>query len=50
MKKKKPSSDSKDQARTKLKQRMDKVGKRHHHIPEEEVEKDVLEAIKWARR
>ena len=39
----------KEQAWSRLKQIMDKVGKRHHKIPEEEVEKDVLEAIKAAR-
>jgi len=39
----------KDQAWARLKQIMDKVGKRHRKIPEEEVEKDVLEAIKAVR-
>ena len=39
----------KDQAWARLKQKMNKVGKRHRKIPEEEVEKDVLEAIKAVR-
>jgi AbrB family looped-hinge helix DNA binding protein len=39
----------KEQAWARLKQIMDKVGKRHRKIPEEEVEKDVLEAIKAVR-
>ena len=39
----------KDQAWARLKQIMDKVGKRHRRIPEKEVEKDVLEAIKTVR-
>lgn len=39
----------KEQAWARLKQIMDKVGKRHRKIPEEEVEKDVLEAIKTVR-
>jgi hypothetical protein len=39
----------KDQAWARLKQKMNKVGKRHRKIAEEEVEKDVLEAIKAVR-
>ena len=39
----------KDQVWARLKQKMDKVGKRHRKISEEEVEKDVLEAIKAVR-
>lgn len=39
----------KEQAWLRLKQIMDKVGKRHCKIPEEEVEKDALEAIKAVR-
>jgi len=39
----------KEQAWARLKRIMDKVGKRHRKIPEEEVEKDVLEAIKAVR-
>jgi antitoxin PrlF len=39
----------KEEAKARLKQIMDKVGKRHRKIPEEEVERDVLEAIKSIR-
>ena len=39
----------KEQAWLRLKQIMDKVGKRHRKIHEQEVEKDVLEAIKAVR-
>ena len=39
----------KEQAWRRLKQIMDKVGRRHRKIREEEVEKDVLEAIKAVR-
>ena len=39
----------KEQAWRRLKQIMDKVGRRHRKIPEEEVEKDVLQAIKAVR-
>lgn len=38
-----------EQAWVRLKQIMDKVGKRHRKIPEKEVEKDVLGAIKAVR-
>ena len=40
---------AKEHAWQRLKQIMDKVGRRHRKIPEEEVEKDVLEAIKAVR-
>ncbi len=39
----------KEHAWLRLKQIMDKVGKRHRKVPEEEVEKDVSEAIKALR-
>jgi AbrB family looped-hinge helix DNA binding protein len=39
----------KDQAWNKLNRVMAKVGERHRKIPEKEVEKDVLEAIKKVR-
>ena len=39
----------KDRAWKKLNQVMAKVGQRHRQIPEKEVEKDVLEAIKKVR-
>ncbi len=39
----------KDQAWARLKQKTNKVGKRHREITEEDVEKDVLEAIKAVR-
>jgi AbrB family looped-hinge helix DNA binding protein len=39
----------KEQAWARLEQIMDRVGKRHRKILEEEVEKDVLEAIKAVR-
>ncbi len=39
----------KEQAWGRLKQIMDKVGKRHRKISEEEIEQDVLEAIKAVR-
>ncbi|MBI4595080.1 MAG: AbrB/MazE/SpoVT family DNA-binding domain-containing protein [Candidatus Tectomicrobia bacterium] len=39
----------KNEAWAKLSHVMDKVGKRHQNISEEEVEKDVLEALKTAR-
>ena len=39
----------KEQAWQRLKRIMDKVGRRHRKIPEEEVEKDVLEAVKAVR-
>jgi len=32
-----------------LKRTMDRVGKRHHKIPEKEVEEDVLQAIRAVR-
>ena len=37
------------QAWSRLKQIMDRVGKRHHKIPEKEAEEDVLEAIRTVR-
>ncbi len=39
----------KDRAWKKLNQVMTKVSERHRQIPEKEVEKDVLEAIKKVR-
>jgi AbrB family looped-hinge helix DNA binding protein len=39
----------KDRAWNKLNQVMAKVGERHRKIPEKEVEKDVLKAIKTVR-
>ncbi|MDW8141554.1 MAG: AbrB/MazE/SpoVT family DNA-binding domain-containing protein [Candidatus Bipolaricaulota bacterium] len=40
----------KDQAWQKLKAVMERVGRRHKGIPEEEIERDVLEAIRAMRR
>lgn len=38
------------QAIKKLQQLMNRVGKRHEHIPEAKVEQDVLEAIQTVRQ
>jgi len=45
----KSKASRRERAWEKLNQVMEKVGKRHEAIPEEEVEKDALEAIKAIR-